>query len=334
LSEKTVFRVLCVSKNGETGPHVDILRTAGFELRHVPDGVDRFVEDNLISLLDGCVACIAGAEPYTAQIIAAHPQLRVIARSGVGFDAIDLDACDRAGVVVTTTPGVNHHAVAEHTIALLMGVARGFPGLDRRVRAGNWVRIPSPRVMGTTLGLVGLGRIGRAVATRAKGLGMKVLAHDPFPPLEFAEQWDVELTGFDDLLPRSDYVSLHLPMSAESRHLFGAKAFAKMKQGAVFVNTARGSLVDERALWEALKSGHLRGAGLDVFETEPLPLDSPLLALDNVILSPHVAGLDDESQHDTFALLARTIVDLRQGRWPADCVRNLKGVTGWKWDRA
>jgi phosphoglycerate dehydrogenase-like enzyme len=184
LSEKTVFRVLCVSKNGETGPHVDILRTAGFELRHVPDGVDRFVEDNLISLLDGCVACIAGAEPYTARIIAAHPQLRVIARSGVGFDAIDLDACDRAGVVVTTTPGVNHHAVAEHTIALLMGVARGFPGLDRRVRAGNWVRIPSPRVMGTTLGLVGLGRIGRAVATRAKGLGMKVLAHDPFPPLE------------------------------------------------------------------------------------------------------------------------------------------------------
>ena len=328
-----MLRVLCASKNAETGPHIEILNAAGFEVRHVPDEVNRFAEQTMLSLLDGCAACIAGAEPYTSQIITANPQLRVIARSGVGFDAIDLDACDRARVAVTTTPGVNHHAVAEHTIALLMGVARGFPAGHKRVRDGKWVRIPAPRVMGTTLGLVGLGRIGRAVATRARGIGMHVLAYDPFPPREFAEQFAVELTDFDDLLSRSDYVSLHLPMSAETRHVFNARAFARMKPGSVFINTARGMLVDERALFDALRGGHLRGAGLDVFEVEPLPLDSPLLTLDNVIFSPHIAGLDHESHRDTFALLAHTIVDLHQGRWPQECIRNLQGVTSWKWDR-
>jgi phosphoglycerate dehydrogenase-like enzyme len=324
---------LCASKNGESGPHIEILNAAGFEIRHVADEVNRFDEETMLSLLKGCSACIAGAEPYTARIIAANPQLRVIARSGVGFDAIDLEACDRSGVAVTTTPGVNHHAVAEHTIGLLFGIARGFPGLDRRVRAGRWERIPTPRVMGATLGLVGLGRIGRAVATRARGLGMSILAYDPLPQREFAEQFGVELAGFDELLARSDYVSLHLPMSIETRALFNAAAFAKMKKGSVFINTARGSLVDERALYDALRSGHLRGAGLDVFDIEPLPLDSPLLKLENVLLSPHVAGLDHESHRDTFAMLARTIVDLHEGRWPEECVRNLKGTNDWKWDR-
>jgi phosphoglycerate dehydrogenase-like enzyme len=251
----------------------------------------------------------------------------------VGFDAVDLEACDELGVVVATTPGVNHHSVAEHAIAMLMSVARGFPELDRRVRENRWQRIASPRIMGQTLGIIGLGWIGRAVAFRAIGLGIKVIAHEPYPHQEFLEQWPVELTDIDDLLSRSDFVSLHCPMNAASHHLINAESLAKMKQGSILINTARGPLVDEAALYDALKSGHLRGAGLDVFEIEPLILDSPLLELDNILLAGHVAGLDEESQHDTMVMVADTIIKLQNGEWPAVRVRNLAGVTDWSWNR-
>lgn len=326
-------KVLCASLNAEDGPHWKILREAGFEVGVVPRDADLFVEDNLISALTGYEAVIAGSEPYTRRVIESLPDLRVIARSGVGFDAIDLPACDAAGVVVTTTPGVNHHAVAEHAVALLMGVARGFPETDRQVREDRWQRLVRPRVMGRTLGIVGLGRIGRAVATRAVGLGLNVLAYEPFPNKEFTEQWKVELVEFDDLLARSDYVSLHCPMSRETRHLMNAETFAKMKPGSVLINTSRGGLVNERALYVALTSGPLRAAGLDVFEVEPLPLDSPLLTLSNVLLSGHVAGLDAESQRDTFIMVAETILAFHRGEWPSECIQNLKGTTHWSWNR-
>jgi len=325
--------VNCTSLNAERGPHREILSSAGFECRDVPRDVDLFVEENLIAALSDCDATIAGSEPYTAKVIESLPRLRVIARSGVGFDAVDVAACDKAGVAVTITPGVNHHAVAEQAMAMLLGVARGFPELDRQVRENRWKRVPRPRVMGTTLGIIGLGRAGRAVATRAAGLGMNLLAFEPFPQREFVEQWRVELTDFDDLLARSDYVTLHAPMSAENHHMMNAETFAKMKPGSVLINTSRGLLVDESALVEALKSGHLRGAGLDVFEVEPLPMDSPLLDLDNILMAGHVAGLDVESQRDTFTMVAETILDLYNGGWPAEYITNLKGVTDWKWKR-
>ncbi|MCH7686152.1 MAG: phosphoglycerate dehydrogenase [Planctomycetes bacterium] len=326
-------KVLCASLNAKRGPHVEILQNAGFEVEHPGTDIDLFVEENIGAQLSGCVATIAGSEPYTEKVLSMAPDLRVIARSGVGFDAVDLAACDKAGVVVTTTPGVNHHSVAEHTIALLMGVARGFPLSDHRVREDRWARTPAPRVMGTTLGIIGLGWIGRAVAFRAIGLGMKVIADEPYPAQEFLEQWPVELTDRDDLFARSDYVSLHCPASAENRHLINAESLAKMKKGAVLINTARGALVDEQALYDALKSGHLRGAGLDVFEQEPLPLSSPLLELENVLTSGHVAGLDIESQRDTFIMVAETIIQLRDGGWPTPCIRNMQGVSDWTWNR-
>jgi D-3-phosphoglycerate dehydrogenase len=327
------MKVVCTSLNAENGPHIEMFRQADVELRIVPRDRSLFDADALVEMLGDCDAVIAGAEPYTRHVIESLPNLRVIARTGVGFDAIDLEACDERGIVVATTPGVNHHSVAEHTIALLMGLARGFPETDRQVREGRWQRIARPRVMGRTLGLVGLGRIGQATATRGVGLGLKVIAYEPFPNPEFVEQWKIELTSLDDLLRRSDYVSLHCPMSPENRHLINARTLAMMKPGAVLINTARGALVDERALYEALQSGHLRGAGLDVFEVEPLPLESPLLTLDNVLLAGHVAGLDEESHDDTFSMAARIILDLRNGGWPAHCIQNLKGCADWRWAR-
>jgi len=307
------------------------LEAAGFAVHAGNRTLNYWVTDNLISELQGCVAVVAGSEPYPRKVLESLPELRVIARTGVGYDAVDCAAADEMGIVVATTPGVNHHAVAEQTIAMLMGIARGFPGEDARLRRGDWKRLERPRVMGATLGLIGLGRIGQAVATRAVGLGIKVMACEPFPVESFCEQWDIELVDLDTLLEQSDYVSIHSPSNAETKHLMNAARFAQMKPGSVFINTARGSLVDESALVAALQSGHLRGAGLDVFDVEPLPAESPLLKMEQVLLAGHVAGLDIESQRDTLTMVAETIIGLRRGEWFADRIQNMKGVTDWAW---
>jgi D-3-phosphoglycerate dehydrogenase len=317
-----------------SGPHLEILKSAGFTFREVSRSVDLRKNDQLISALTAADAVIAGAEPYPRNVIKALPKLRAIARSGVGYDAIDLAACDRAGIVVMTTPGVNHHSVAEHTLALLFGVARDFPMADRRVREGKWKRTNGPRVMGSTLGIVGLGRIGQAVATRAIGVGMRVLAFEPKPSQTFLDEWpSVELTSFENLLSRSDYVSLHSPLTPQTKHLINAQSLSLIKPGAVLINTARGGLVDEAALCDALSSGRLRGAGLDVFEVEPLPLESPLLTFDNILFAGHTAGMDNESKHDTFKMCVENLVHLHSGRWPAEAIVNLGEATGWKWTR-
>ena len=251
-------RVKCCALNSDTGPHLEILQNHGFEVHPGNRKLNFWRSEDLISDLKGCCAVVAGSEPYTPEVIEALPDLRVIARTGVGFDAIDLQACDQNQIVVTTTPGVNHHSVAEHTISLLMGVSRGFPDNDQKVRSAAWKRIAYPRVMDQTLGLVGLGRIGQAVATRAGGLGMNVVCYEPYPDMDFVDQWGIELLELDELLNRSDYVSLHNPLTETSRGMMNQERFSKMKSGSVFINTARGALVDEPALIEALESGHLR----------------------------------------------------------------------------
>ncbi len=326
-----MLRVVCTSLNAEQGPHLEMLRSAGFEVSCARRDVNLYLNANLIDAVRDADAIIAGSEPYTPAVIDALSKLRVIARTGVGFDAVNLEACDGRKIAVATTPGVNHHSVAEHTIAMLMALSRGFPLVDRQVRAGQWVRLARPRVMGRTLGIVGLGRIGQAVATRAVGLGLKVIADEPYPNREFCETWGVELASRADLLARSDYVTLHCPMSPENLHLINERSIATMKPGAVLINTARGLLVNEKDLHAALASGRLRAAGLDVFEVEPLPADSPLAALDNVILAGHLAGLDEESHHDTFVMSADTILQLHAGKWPAERIVNLKGASGWTW---
>lgn len=323
--------VIGTGLNADHGPHIEMLKSAGFEFRMVPRDVDLFQAANLIPLVKEASGIIAGSEIYSPDTLAQLPKLRVIARMGVGFDAIDVPAADKHGIVVATTPGVNHHAVAEHAIAMLMAVARGFPARDQFVRAGTWHRFSTPRIAGRTLGLVGLGRIGQATATRGIGLGLKVIAYDPYPNLDFAKEHGIEMVSLDEIYARSDYVSLHLPMSKENKHMINSKTLAKMKKGTILINTARGLLVDETALCDALKSGHLAGAGLDVFEVEPLATSSPLLAFNNVLFCGHLAGLDHESHHDTLKMCAEIVIGLRDGKWPRHCIQNLVGVTDWKW---
>ncbi|AMV21214.1 phosphoglycerate dehydrogenase [Planctomyces sp. SH-PL14] len=325
------LNVKSTALSADEGPHVALLQEAGFTVQPVDRTLDYWNPDTLIREAQGCCAIVAGSEPYTRDVLHALPGLRVLARTGVGFDAIDTKTCDELEIVVATTPGVNHHAVAEHAIAMLMAIGRGFPFRDLECRRGQWLRVQTPRIMGSTIGIVGLGRIGQAVATRAVGLGMNVLSCEPYPNPEFVQTWGIELTSLDDLLSRSDYVTLHNPATAETRHMMNAERIGQMKPGSVLINTARGSLIDEKALYDALKSKHLRGAGLDVFEKEPLAKSSPLLEFENVIFCGHLAGLDVESQRDTLTMCADTITRLKNGGWPSERIQNLKGRSDWKW---
>jgi D-3-phosphoglycerate dehydrogenase len=316
----------------QPGPYRDVLEAAGLEVVYPTEKLSESVPNAalLLSQLKGVSAVLAGSELYSREVLE-KAGLRVIARMGVGYDAIDVAAASELGTLVTIVPGTNHHSVAEMTLALLLGVFRGFPGRDQEVRSGVWKRQALPRLAGRTLGLVGLGRIGQAVVPRAIGLGLKVIAYDPLPNEAFAGLHGVRLLSLDELLAEADIVSLHLPCTADTANMINARTLAQMKTGAVLINTSRGGLVDEDALADALAGGKLLAAGLDVFRAEPLPLNSRLLKLDNVLLAPHMGGLDYESQRDMSTMAAQCIADLYQGRWPEGCVVNAESRAGWKW---
>jgi phosphoglycerate dehydrogenase-like enzyme len=312
------------------GEHIDRLCRAGFDVVYPPAKKALLSETEIISALQGVSGVIAGSEPYNTRVFSAAPQLRVISRSGVGSDAIVLDDACRHGVIVTITPGTNHDAVAETTMALLLALARSVIQLDRDVRAGRWPRDPLQPVRGKTLGIVGLGRIGQSVAVRASGFGVRILATEKYPDARFVATHGIELVDLNTLLAQSDYVTLHVPLSNETRGLINQAAIAQMKPGAILINTARGGLVVERDLLAALRSGKLAGAGLDVFEVEPA-VANPLLELPNVVASPHVAGVDTQSLAEMATLAAQNIIDLSSGGWPEPCVLNGSIRSGWKW---
>jgi len=253
----------------------------------------------------------------TAELIAAGARLRVVGRVGTGVDNIDLDAATRRGVVVVNAPYGNTVSVAEHTLAMMLALARHIPRADASLRDGRWEKqaFEGVQLRGKVLGIVGLGRVGAAVARRALGLEMKVICHDPLVTPERAAQMGVQWVSFDELLRTADIVSLHLPDSHQPRALMGAPELALLKPSAYLVNCARGGLVDADALCAALQSGRLAGAALDVFAQEPPP-DSPLLHCDRVILTPHLAGSTAEAQRDTAVEVAQQVLDVLAGRMP------------------
>jgi len=236
--------------------------------------------------------------------------LRVVGRAGVGLDNIDVEACTARGVLVMNTPGANTAATAEHAWALLTALCRRIPAADASVRRGEWVRkqFVGTELRGKTLGIVGLGRVGRRVARIARAFGMEVLVADPYVPPEVAEESGVDLVDLDGLLAGSDVVTLHVPLTGETRDFLDADRIARMRRGALLVNAARGGLVDEVALVEALRAGRLGGAALDVYAAEP-PAGSPLLELDNVILTPHLGASTREAQRDVSVQIVDQVVD-------------------------
>jgi D-3-phosphoglycerate dehydrogenase / 2-oxoglutarate reductase len=308
----------------------ELLEAAGFEVVYPTVHESYLDRPTLLANLRGVDAVIAGAERYDDQVFA-QARLRVVARFGVGYDAVDLAAATRSKVAVTITPGTNEDSVAEQALALIFAVFRKTIERDRDVRSGAFRRTVGGRLAGKTLGLVGLGRIGRALAWRAVGLGMNVIACDPCADAAFCDQKRIGRCDLEVLLKAADIVSLHLPGTPETNKIINARTFALMKPTAVLINTARGVLIDEAALIDALQRGTIAAAGLDVFQREPLPADNPLLTLQNVVVSPHVAGWDYDSIAGMAELSAQCVVDLYQGRWPEGCVVNEAVRAGWRW---
>ncbi|MBI1918454.1 MAG: phosphoglycerate dehydrogenase, partial [Planctomycetes bacterium] len=251
----------------------------------------------------------------TADVLDNPGRLKAIVRAGVGVDNIDVAAATRKGVVVMNTPGGNTFSTAEHTISLLMSLARHVPTADQSVRQGKWERnqFVGTQLRDKILGVVGLGRIGREVARRAAGLDMKVIGFDPFLAPDRAGQLGIEaVADLDQLLPRCDFLTVHTPLTDETRNLIGATQLARMKQGARVLNCARGGIINEEALVAALQSGHLAGAALDVFVQEPPPADHPLLKLPNVVLTPHLGASTVEAQVSVALEAAQLLVDFLQ----------------------
>jgi phosphoglycerate dehydrogenase-like enzyme len=310
------------------GPFRDILQQAGFDLAF-PSVTHQMSEAELIVNLDGIDASLAGSEPYTRRVLDARPQLKVIARNGVGYDAVDLDAATDHGVPVTVSPA-NAEAVAEHAFALMLALAKQVLPQHEALRRGDWLRQLTRPIRGQTLGIAGLGRIGRALSIRGKAFGMRVVAYEPFPNAEFVRQQAVELMPLERVFEQSDFISLHLPLTPESRGVIDRRFFDRMKPTAFLINTARGGVVNEADLVTALRERHIAGAGLDVFETEP-PGDSPVTKLDNVVMTAHTAGVDVKSGEDMAALAAQTIVQLSRGEWPEGLVVNpaVRGPFRW-----
>lgn len=281
----------------------DRIHEQGFALlRDVPEielvsTVDR--PERLPAELKRAHALVVRSETrVTEAIMAGAPNLGVIGRAGIGVDNIDVSAATRRGIAVLNAPSANTVSTAEHTVALLLALARRIPWAVDSMREGRWdrARFAGVELRGKMLGTIGLGRIGATVAQLVRAFGMTVLAHDPYLPPERARALGVELVPLDELLGRVDVVTLHVPLTEETRHVLNASRLALLKPGAVVVNTARGELVDTDALREALEDGRLAGAALDVFEQEPLPVDSPLRRTERMILTPHLAASTPEAQ--------------------------------------
>jgi D-3-phosphoglycerate dehydrogenase / 2-oxoglutarate reductase len=307
---------------GETqGPEMEALTPLGAELVEVTE----IAEEEFITAARDADALIGGGRPITKRIIDSLEKCRVIALGSVGVDSVDVAAATARGIPVTNVPDTFIEEVADHTMMLILATLRRAVTMDRFVREGRWrdgrpLLSQYPRLMGRTLGLVGFGHVARAVAARAKPFGVRMLAYDPYIEELTMTQYSVEPAGLTELLQWSDIVSMHAPATANARHLLTEDHFRLMKPQALFINTGRGSTVDEAALIKALQEGWIAAAGLDVFEQEPPDRANPLLRMDNVILTPHVASASARMDPVRWRRVGHEVALVLRGRWPMSCV--------------
>ncbi len=291
---------------------IGVLENAGFEVLYeeYPN------EDRLVELVKDVEAIIVRSKPkVTRKVIEAAPKLKVIGRAGVGLDNIDLGMAKERGIKVVNSPGASSRSVAELAIALIFNVARKIAFADRKMREGVWAKKQclGTELEGKTLGVVGFGRIGYQVAKIARALGMKVLLYDPYPNEERAKEVGGRFAPLEELLRESDVVTLHVPLVDATYHLINEERLKLMKPTAILINAARGAVVDTEALVKALREGWIAGAGLDVYEEEPLPKDHPLTKLDNVVLTPHIGASTEEAQMRAGVQVAEQIVEILKG---------------------
>lgn len=291
----------------------DLLLDAGFEI--VSNDTKRILNpEEQKALIKDAYAIIAGTEKYDREMLLGCENLKAVLRFGVGVDNFDLDTMRKMGIQVGVI--ANYNAVAEFALTLILNVMKNQQQYDPVVRQGLWSRFPMRELSAKTVGIVGFGRIGRRLAELLSGFGTTILAYDPYMNPEAAQERNVTPVDLDTLLAQSDVVSLHLPSTPETRHLIDADRIAKMKTGAYLINTARGALVDEKALYDALVAGKLSGAGLDVYEQEPVTEDNPLFTLPNTVLAPHVSALTYETNYNGGIICAQSIIRVAQGGKP------------------
>ncbi|WP_433497990.1 phosphoglycerate dehydrogenase [Sphaerimonospora sp. CA-214678] len=295
-----------------------LLSDAGIEVRYATRADQANVAD-----VD---AIIAGTEPIGEEVIQVAPRLRVISRTGVGYDNIDVEAATRRGIAVCATPGVNRRSVAEFTLALMLNVARQIPANSQALRSGAWKQDSGIELYGKTIGIVGFGAVGQTVSDLCGAFGMTVIATDPNVDEAVFAKHGADQRDLATLLAESDIVTLHLALNDDTRNIIDAKALNLMKPGAYLINAARGSMVDELALAEALNSGRLSGAALDTFAQEPLPASSPLLAVPNLVVTPHLAGSTVEGRHRSGLMAARSVIESINGGFSTRTV-NLVALT-------
>lgn len=293
----------------------DLLRQAGHELR-VQNPVKPFTEKELCELIPGVDALIAGLDEITGTVIqTGAPTLKVIARNGVGINNIDFGAARKHGVKITVTPGTNSIAVCELAFAFLMGLSRKIHLMDSQIRNGQWLRVPGSELFGKTIGILGTGAIGTELAKRCAAFGMKILAYDLAPKKELVDQWQVQYVDLEQIYQQADYLSLHLPSSDQTKGMINAGVFARMKKGACLVNTARGDLINEDDLLEALQNGQLGGAALDAFVQEPFE-DQRFWGLSNLLMTPHTGAYTAEAVERTLITAAQEVLRVLAGQPP------------------
>ncbi len=294
---------------------VEYLKNHGCAIELTPQ-TKKLSEEEIIHKVTDLDAMIVGIEKITEKVIAAAQKVKIISKHGAGVDNIDMNAASSKGIVVTSAPGANSDAVADLTVGLFLAVARKIPFADRSIREGAWPRVVGVQLSGKVLGIIGLGQIGKKVARRASGFDMKVLAYDIIKDEEFAFKNGITYTSMEEIFSQCDYISLHIPLMPSTQHLIGEKELGRMKKDTILVNISRGNIVDEEALYQALKTGRIRGASLDVFAREPADKANPLLALDNFIATPHMGGYTSEALRETGMICVRDIVSMLEGGRP------------------
>ncbi len=318
-------RVLITAKIFESRPveeALTIVREAGHEIEIATIDSAYLTKPELHAQLPGISAVMASSEKYSRETFEQFPQLQVISRLGVGFDAIDLEAARDHEIPVMITAGTNDTTVAESTVALMLALARELGTYFKQASTGDWTRPATTELCNKTVGLLGLGRVGRSVVRRLNGFEVNFVASEPFPDLEFAESFNVDLVEPHDVFRRADFLSLHTPLTEDTQSIVNEDSLGLMRPGAFLVNTARGGLVDEAALRSALDSGHLAGAALDVRTVEPPQPGDELAGHPRILPTPHMAGVSTESVERMAIAAANNLVAALRGDWDRDMVVN------------
>ncbi len=324
MGKVSVFRVVITDcEHDDIEPELEVLSAVGARV----EWHNCQTEEDVIEAAADADGLLVGYAPITSRVLDALPRCRIVSRYGIGVDMIDIDAATERGVVVTNVPDYCLDDVADHTMALLLACARKLMILDRAIRGGRAIKDGKWRTVGIarpiyrlskqTLGIIGLGQIGQRVARRAQAFGIQVIAApDPAVSPEKAATLDITVLPLEQMLPAADYLTLHVPLVESTRHLINADRLALMKPTAIIVNTSRGQVIDEAALVDALQNGRLAGAGLDVYEHEPLSPESPLCTMDNLLLSSHAAWYSEDALHYLKVRTAQAVADFLQGRVP------------------